>query len=404
MTLTGFRALRSQRFRAYLLGQLISLTGTWLQQVTVALLAFRITGTSAAVGAALACSQLPILVLSPLAGVLNDRFERRRVLICTQLAGLLQALLLMMTYAAGTLDTVRIFILSALGGVISSLDLPARQSIVAGLVDQAGDIRSAIALNAASVHIARLGGPALAAVLIARWNASLCFGANAASCAVFALVLSGLHGIAHEPIRRISLESLREGWRYCAGKTDPRQTLSWISVASLFAIPYTSLLPAAARIWSVTTVISYAHLMVAAGAGGVFAAFALAQIGTDDTLRMAIPISILVAALGLLALGIAGILLPVAAIFAVVAILGFSLTITISGGNVLLQHSVPEALRGRVMGLFVMLFNGVAPLGALLWGLVADRFTLPIALTAAGSTIVCMVIGRHLYIVIRRPK
>lgn len=404
MTLAGFRALRSPRFRAYLLGQLTSLTGTWLQQVTVALLAFRITGTSAAVGAALACSQLPILVLSPLAGVLNDRFERRRVLICTQLAALLQALFLMVAYAAGNLDTAMIFVLSAFGGVINSLDLPARQSIVAGLVDQVSDIRSAVALNAASVHIARLGGPALAAVLIARWDVRICFAANAASCAVFALVLSRLRGIAHEPIRRISLESLRQGWQYCAGKRDPRQTLSWIAVASLFAIPYTSLLPAAARIWSVATPISYARLMVAAGLGAVFAAFSLAQIETDNALRMAIPLSILVAALGLLALGIAGTLLPGAAIFAVVAILGFSLTITISGGNVLLQHSVPEALRGRVMGLFVMLFNGVAPLGALLWGLVADRYTIPTALTVAGATLVCMVIGRHWLIVIRRPK
>jgi MFS family permease len=396
--LAGFRALRSPRFCAYLSGQLVSLVGTWLQQVTVALLAFRITGTSAAVGAALACSQLPILILSPLAGILNDRFDRRRVLICTQLASLLQALLFLASYTAGSLNIAMIFTLSVLGGLINSLDTPARQSIVARLVDRAGDIRNAIALNAASVHVARLVGPALAALFMAKWDVRICFGANAASCAVFALVLGGLKGVAHDPIRRISWNSLREGWQYCMGNAHAREALAWIFVASVFAVPYTSLLPAAARIWSASTPISYANLMAAAGAGAIFAALALAQIETDATLRKSIPGSILAAALGLLALGTVGSRLPVPAIFAAVVILGFSLTITISGGNVLLQQSVPEALRGRVMGLFVMLFNGVAPLGALIWGFVADQTTISIALSSAGAAIMTFLIfGRLLF-------
>ena len=148
-SLSGFRALESPRLRSYLLGQLISLTGTWIQQITIALLAFRITRSSAAVGVALAFSQLPILMLSPLAGVLNDRFDRRRVLVCTQLASLVQALFLMVSYHAGALHITVLFTLTAIGGVISALDLPARQSIVARLVDRPADIRNAVALSSA---------------------------------------------------------------------------------------------------------------------------------------------------------------------------------------------------------------------------------------------------------------
>ncbi len=401
-SLRGFRALESARFRTYLLGQLVSLTGTWMQQVTLAWLAFRITGSSTAVGIALACSQLPILVLSPVAGVVNDRFDRRRVLIFTQLASFVQAVLLMLIYATGTLHTAMIFALSAFGGLINALDMPARQAIVPRLIDRPGDIRNAVALSSASVHIARLLGPALAASLLTRWDAASCFGANALSCAVFCGVLINLSVTAHEPIRQISFASLREGWQYCGGHLDTRQTLTWIAIASLFAIPYTSLLPAAAHIWSRATPISYAQLMAAAGGGAVLAALVLAQVEMDKTLHRVIPLSLLVVALGLATLGTAGSGLPAAILLAVVSMLGFTLTIIVSGGNVLLQHSVPEALRGRVMGLFVMLFNGIAPLGALLWGFVADHLTVSIALTCAGAMITFTVIGTYASIVDRR--
>ena len=286
---SGLRALESPRFRRYLLGQLTSLTGTWIQQVTIALLAFRMTGASAAVGAALAFSQLPILVLSPLAGALNDRFDRRRVLLCTQCASLGQALLLMLGCQTGALTVERLFALTAIGGVISAFDLPARQSIVARLLERPADIANAVALSSASVHVARLMGPALAALLLDRWDARACFAANALSCALFCAVLLRLHVTAHEPVRRISLAMLREGWRYCRTHTDTRQTLAWIIVASLLAIPYTALLPAAARLWALDRPISYAQLMTAAGGGAVAAALALTQVPTATTLRGAIP-------------------------------------------------------------------------------------------------------------------
>ena len=393
-SLSGFRALESPRLRSYLLGQLTSLTGTWIQQITVALLAFRMTRSSAAVGVALAFSQLPILMLSPLAGVLNDRFDRRRILLGTQLASLVQALLLMVSYHAGALHIALLFTLTVIGGVISALDLPARQSIVARLLDRPADIRNAVALSSASVHVARLIGPALAALLLGRWDARACFAANALSCALFCLVLLKLKVTAHEPIRRISMSLLREGWQYCKTHADTRQTLAWIAVASLFAIPYTTLLPAAARLWSANQSISYAQLMTAAGGGAVVAALALAHVQGDETLRGAIPVSLTIAALGLIAAGIAGSRLPTSILVALVAALGFTLTVVVSGGNMLLQQNVPEAMRGRVLGLFVMLFNGVAPIGALVWGIVGDHLGIPTSLAAAGTITAFIVVAR----------
>jgi predicted MFS family arabinose efflux permease len=352
------------------------------------------TRSSAAVGVALAVSQLPILMLSPLAGMLNDRFDRRRVLICTQLACLVQALLLMVSYHAAVLDVTLLFTLTAFGGAISAFDLPARQSIVACLLDRPGDLRNAVALSSASVHVARLMGPALAALLLDRWDARACFAANALSCALFCVVLLKLSVTAHEPMRRISLESLREGWQYCKAHAQTRQSLAWIAVASLFAIPYTTLLPAAAHLWEANQSISYAQLMTAAGGGGVVAALTLAHVQTDETLRGAIPVSLLLAALGLIAAGVAGTGLPAIILVGLVAAIGFTLTVVVSGGNMLLQQNVPEQMRGRVLGLFVMLFNGVAPIGALIWGFVGDHLTVPSALSAAGAMTALIVVAR----------
>jgi MFS family permease len=369
-----------------------------MQQVTVAWLAYRITRSSVAVGLTLALSQLPILILSPVAGVVNDRFDRRRILIFTQLAGTIQAGLLAALYVSANLNVTMIFVLAAVGGIVSSFDSPARQSIVALLVDKGGDIRNAVALNSASVHVARLVGPALTAPLLLNEDVLECFGANALSCMAFAAVLFRLRISVGAPIRRLSIESLLEGWRYCGRHAITGQALVWIAIASFFAIPYTSLLPAAARIWSLSTPISYPALMAAAGAGAVLAALVLAQIESDKVLLRAIPASLIFAALGLLSLGFLGSQVPTVILLCLTCLLGFGLTIAVSGGNVLVQHAVPEALRGRVMGLFVMLFNGVVPIGALVWGIIADRLTASTALEIAGTATLLVVVVRTLLI------
>jgi MFS family permease len=392
LSLRRFPALRSKSYRQYLAGLTVSLVGTWIQQTTVALLAFRLTGSSAAVGAAIACTQLPILFLAPLAGAVNDRFDRRQVLICTQLAGLVQAALMLAAFDAHFLGATTLFSLSLCGGVINSLDTPARQSIVAALVDRPGDIRNAVAMNAAAIHVARLFGPAGAALLLGRWDAGPCFGANALSCAYFAFILANLGVKAHVPLRRFSLGVLREGFSYCMSHPATRQSLLWIGAASLLAIPYTSLLPAAAHHWSASAPVGYTVLMIGAGLGAFCAALTLAQIKSDVPLRRAIPVMMVLAAACLVLLGFEGARLSSGILIGTIALLGFVLTMVVSGGNVIIQNSVPEALRGRVTGLFVMLFNGVAPLGSMVWGFVADRFTLAGAFMSAGAALTVVLI------------
>jgi len=390
----GLQALRTPAFRRYLLGQTVSLAGTWTQQVAVAWLTFQLTASSTAVAMTLVLAQLPALLLSPLAGLLSDRFNRRDVLIGTQLASAAQAGLLALTYGVHGLNVIALLAFSGLSGLIGSFDGPARQSLIPGLVGRRADIRNAVALSAASVHVARLVGPAVAAIALARVDAQACFLANALSSMAFCAALLTTPRTNDAHVHGMSLAALRDGWAYCASHRKPRQALSWIAITSLLAIPYPSLLPAILTAWSHPTPLLYAQLMTAAGAGAVGAALALARSESDAPLRLAMPLSLLWSALALVALAVTGQQMAVGTLMTLVASVGFGLTIVISGGNVLLQHNVADALRGRVMGLFIMSFNGLAGLGALMLGFLGDRFGATTALAAAGATAGLAVIVR----------
>jgi MFS family permease len=385
VTARGLGALAAPRLRLYLIGQLCSLTGTWAQQVAVAWLVFRLTQSSAVVGLSVALAQLPILLLAPLAGVVGDRVDRRRMLLVTQVAGAGHALVLGVLARAGALHVPLVLVLSLGIGVINAFDTPARQALVPRLVDRPDDIRNAVAWNSANLHVARLLGPAVAAILLSRFDIAACCFANAASYAVSFGILARLRATAHEPIRTRAMRALGEGLRYCAGDREVRRVLALVGATSLVAIPYTALLPAATQLWSGPQAPAYARLMSAGGLGAVAAALTLVRMKHDLKLAFAMPVALLVSGATLLLLGLAGGALSPAPLTAAVALLGFALTLVISGGNIVLQQRVPEQLRGRVLGLFVLAFNGVMPLGALLLGSLADRLGAPGALAAAGT-------------------
>src|SRR5579862_2167367 len=360
----GLPALRSRNFRLYLSGQLISLSGTAAQQVGVSWLIYQLSGSSELVGFGVLLQQLPIVLLAPLGGALADRFDRRAVLLATQAAGLLAL--------RGAASLPIILALSLMLGLVNSVDVPARQSIVARLLDHPQHIRNAVALNAASLHLSRLLGAAVAAVALARLGASACFLLNAAS---FIAAIGVLLRLSHTPLAAttaLSAAALWEGLSFCSRQRSVRWLFVLVIALSVLVVPYTSLLPAATTHW-LGSANSYARLMSLAGAGALAAALLISLYHELPTLQRSIPAAALASAAVLLTLGWHqgswvrwG--LPLA-----VTLLGFCITVVISGSNVVLQYQVPEQLRGRVMGLFVSAFNGIGALGALLCGAIADR-------------------------------
>jgi MFS family permease len=373
------------RLRLFLFGQLCTLTGTLAQQVAIAWWLFHLSRSSTLVGIAVALAQLPILALAPIAGVIGDRMDRRRMLIGTQLAGAIQASLVALFAALGRLDVPVVLLFSLVAGLVSAFDTPARQALVPRLVERPQQIRSAVAWNSAVVHVARLLGPALAAVLLSRFTIVSCCLANVASYGVAIVVLRALSGTAHEPIRALSFAALRDGMRYAVRERAVRRVLIVVAATSLVAIPYTVLLPAVARSWAGPQAPIYARLLSSAGLGSLAAAVTLAR--TDDNRRLAaaIPIAMLVGGAMLVLVGFTGAVVATPVLMATVAGIGFALTLVISGGNVLLQQYVPEQLRARVSSLFVLVFNGAMPVGALILGALADRVGAAGALVVAGS-------------------
>ena len=391
----GFAALASARFRLYLAGQLVSLSGSWLQQIATSWLVYRLTGSSAAVGATLLLAQLPVFVLGSLAGVAGDRFDRQRLLIATQVAGGLQALLLGLAVAAGKATLPLLLGFSAVLGLVNALDTPLRQSLVPSLVDRREDIRNAVALNSACLHLARFIGAAAAALLLTRFDETSCFLVNAASYAASLGALLAIGPTGNPSVQGSSGRSLADGLRYCSGHPQIRAVLLLIAASSLIVVPYPTLLPAAIRGATALDAGFYARLMSCAGAGSIGAALVLARWHSDRALLLGMPLSLALAgaAVGGLGLGISS--WPSWAAIVAVGLAGFALTIVISGSNAFIQHHVPDQLRGRVMGLFTVSFNGLMPIGSLVLGTVADaagtRATLEIMgalalLIAAGST------------------
>ena len=368
----GLPALRSRNFRLYLGGQLVSLSGTAAQQVAVAWLIYQLSGSSELVGLSVLLQQLPVIALAPLGGALADRFDRRSVLLTTQIAGLVQSLVLGLLALRGAAAVPAILALSLLLGLVNCVDVPARQSIVAPLLDRPEHIRNAVALNAASLHLSRLLGAALAAIVLARLGASACFLFNATSYIAAIVVLLRLKWTRLASIPALSAAALREGLRFCSRQGSIRSLFALVIVLSLLVVPYTSLLPAATMQWS-GNASGYARLMSLTGAGALAAALTISLFHELPLLLRSIPAAAIASGAMLLALGWHSEGWVRWGLPGAVAVLGFGITIVISGANVVLQYQVPENLRGRAMGLFISAFYGFAALGALLCGAIADR-------------------------------
>jgi len=209
------RALQYRNFQLFFSGQLISLIGTWMQNLAQAWLVYRLTGSMILLGGISFCSQIPIFLFSPLAGIVADLYSRRRVVIATQTTSMLLALALAALTLTKTVQIWHIFVLSALLGVVNAFDVPARQSFIVDMVGRA-DLMNAIALNSSMFNASRVVGPAIAGILVAAIGEGWCFFANGVS---YIAVIVGLLLMRVEPHQRVTdgsspMENIIEGFRF----------------------------------------------------------------------------------------------------------------------------------------------------------------------------------------------
>lgn len=365
------RALKSQNFKLFVAGQGISLVGTWMQQVAMSWLIYRLTGSALMLGVIGFTTQIPVFLLAPFAGVLADRWDRRRLLVITQTLAMLQAATLAVLIFTGVVQVWQIILLSLLLGIVNAFDIPVRQSFVVEMVHDREDLGNAIALNSSLVHSARLVGPSIAGLLIAATGEGVCFAVNAVSYlgVICALAAMRLTPHSHHPDRRHVLHELHEGFRYVFDFTPIRNILFLVATVSLLGMSYASLLPVFARDIHHGGAHTFGFLMGAAGGGALIGTVYLAS--RRSVLGLG---RVIARAPFLLGSGIAVFALSTSFPVSLAALMlaGFGAMTLVASSNTILQTIVEEDKRGRVMSFFTMSFMGMTPFGSLLAGSLAN--------------------------------
>ncbi len=359
------RALRARDFRVYFAGQLVSVAGTWMQQIAMAWLAYKLTNSALVLGLLGFASQIPILLLGPLGGVWSDRVDRRRLMMTTQALAMLQALTLAVLAWQGWATPALLIGLAFVLGCINAVDVPARQSLVVHLVADRALLPNAIALNSFMMNATRFVGPALAGVIVAWAGEAVCFLLNALSYLAVLLALAALHTRPGGGAVKPALHALREGLAYTASHRDIRLFLLLVASIAFLIAPYVVMLPLYAKTVLGGDARTFGLLVSSAGAGSLLASVFLASHRSIDRLARRVGRAAILAGAAVVAFALNDV---VALAYPILMVLGFSVVLVAAGSNTLLQSWVRDDMRGRVMAIFSVAFLGVAPLGHLAMG------------------------------------
>jgi MFS family permease len=381
---TTFRSLSHRNYRLFFGGQGLSLVGTWMQQIAVSWLVYRLTHSVFMLGLVGFASRIPTFVLAPVAGVLVDRWNRHRTLVLTQILSMIQALILAILVLTGTVLVWQIILLTVLLGLINAFDVPARQSFVVDMIGRKEDLGNAIALNSSMVNGARLVGPSLAGILIAVVGEGLCFLANAASFLAVIVSLLAMKGIPKKPkvLHAHFLRGLKEGFSYAFGFAPIRSLLLLLALVSLMGMGYMALMPVFAKEILHGGPNTYGFLMGATGVGALTGALFLASRKTVVGLG-----KIIVAASSIFGVGLIGLSMTRSFTLALVfmTVVGFGMMVQMASTNTIIQTIVDEDKRGRVMSFYAMAFMGMTPFGSLLAGSLADSIGVPYTVVIGGA-------------------
>lgn len=377
------RALGQRNFRIYFIGQSASLVGTWMQQIALAWLVYRLTGSPFMLGLASFVGHIPILFLAPLGGLWADRFDRRRTMLVTQALSLLQAAVLAGLTFAGWVEVWHLLVAAAFLGVVNAIDTPLRQSFLLELVGSREHLPNAIALNSLMMNASRLVGPPIAGVVLALAGEAWCFSINALSylAVITSLAAIRIGGLPRKPHTQGWLAGLKEAAHFAWHFLPTRNMLALVALVSFFANPYASLMPVFARDIFAGGADLLGVLVGAGSVGAVAGVLYLASRKHVAGLEALVPVAAGCAGLGLLVFsqspwfGLSLAALP---------LVGFGIMVNTASANMILQSVVPDHLRGRLVSFHVMAFLGVAPLGHFASGWTAEHFGARVALAIGG--------------------
>jgi MFS family permease len=377
-----FRSLRRHRnYRLFFTGQVVSLAGSWMQNIALAWLVIELSGSALAVGALAFCRFLPFLAFGLVAGVIVDRFDTRRLLVVTQGTAMLVSIVLAVVTLSGSATLPLVYALAALGGLVLVVDAPGRQTLTFQMVGPA-ELQNAVALNSGLFNASRVVGPAIAGLLIAAVGTGLCFVVNAFS---FLAVLLSLYLLRPEELTPVARQEtrvvagIREGVEWALHARLVRTVLAVVTVVSTVGFNFHVLVPLLASETLEVGAETFGILSSAFGLGALAGALATAS------LREASPKAFVGGAVGFSLAMLA--LAPVDSVPLALALLfglGVSFSLFTSSASALVQLAAPDHLRGRVVSLFLFAFAGLAPIGGLVAGFLAEQGGTPLAFGVAG--------------------
>jgi MFS family permease len=381
------RALRHRNYRLFFSGQLVTLVGTWMQQVAEAWLVYRLTGSAALLGVAGFASQIPVFLLATIGGTVADRANRHRILVITQTTSMVLPLILATLVFTGHVHVWHVFALAATLGVVNAFDVPARQAFVVEMVGKE-DLVNAIALNSSIVNGARTIGPAVAGVLLAAVGEGWCFLINGLSyvAVITGLLLMKLPARDKQIHPPPALADTVEGFSFVRRSPPVRDLLLLVGLVSFAGMSYSVLMPIFADSILHGGPKGLGLLMASAGFGSLCGALSIASRSSTRGLGRVVALSALTFGVGLMVFALSRAFWLSAALLFVV---GMSMITQAASTNTLIQSMVPDALRGRVMAVYAMMFMGMSPIGALLQGALAERIGAPYTLVIGGF--ICVV-------------
>jgi len=378
-----FRALRHKNYRLFSAGQCISLVGTWMQYIAVSWLVYRLTNSAFMLGIVGFVGQLPTFVIPPLAGVLGDRYDRRRMLVVIQSLAMVQAAILAFLVLSHQIQVWHIIALSTFLGVINSFDMTIRQAFTVEMIDDREDLGNAIALNSTMLNAARLVGPALAGLLIVSMGEGICFLLNAISysAVIASLLIMRIPKAGAAAVPRRILLDLREGFRYAANFPPIKWILLMLSLISLMGVSYQTLLPVFTREVFKGGANMMGFFMTMAGVGALGGAIFLAARKSVLGLPRIIAWTAGLFGLTLMAFAFSrGYWLSMG----ILLVSGFAMMVHMASCNTVLQTIVEEDKRSRIMSFYTMAFLGMMPFGSLLAGGLAAWIGVSWTLTLEG--------------------
>jgi MFS family permease len=393
-----FAALKHRNFRLFFVGQLVSLTGSWMQNTAQGWLVYELTGSKVLLGTVAAVGSLPMLLLSVWGGSVADRHPKRTVVLYTQTGMMMTAFVFAALVGSGHIQPWHILVLAALGGVAMAFDMPARQAFMVEMTSR-GDLMNAVSLNSSIVNGARVVGPAVAGFLMAQVGIMWCFLLNGLSfiAVIAGLLMMRLPRFIPPPEPHSTGRHVLEGFAYVAGHRRVRTLLLLFSVVGIFGWSYSVLLPAYATEILHVGEGGYGGLLSANGFGALLGALTVATWGTRVRPRIMILGGLWLFSAMLLLLAVVR-WYPL--VLLCLAVGGWGMLLYFSTTSTLIQISVSDAMRGRVMGIWALVFGGMLPVGGIESGFLSHAVGVP--WTIATGALVCAGAGLVTWWAVRR--